>query len=125
MCRVCVCAPPLQVVGDKMYVFGGYGGDGRLDDCWEYSFDTRTWRQIEYLSDSPGVRENNGVVEHNQKLYLFGGYNGSEWLNDFWEFDLGMCVSRHTLHSLLLGLCLSQRRRLNIGVFLLVCLFAC
>lgn len=76
------------VVGDKMYVFGGYGGDGRLDDFWEYTFEGRSWRQIEYNSSSPGVRENNGVVEHDGKLYLFGGYNGSEWLNDFWEFDL-------------------------------------
>lgn len=76
------------VVGDRMYVFGGYGGDGRLDDCWEFNFETRGWRKIEYLSASPGVRENNGVVEHERSLYLFGGYNGSEWLNDFWQFNL-------------------------------------
>ena len=102
-----------------MYVFGGYGGDGRLDDCWEFNFgtsvrggrcaarplhdphqsghrcllsclhtETRAWKKIEYLSESPGVRENNGVVEHDRCLYLFGGYNGSEWLNDFWQFSL-------------------------------------
>ena len=51
--------------------------------------ETRAWRNIEYLSASPGVRENNGVVEHDRSLYLFGGYNGSEWLNDFWQFNLG------------------------------------
>ncbi len=27
------------VVGDKMYIFGGYGGEeGRLDDFWEFDF---------------------------------------------------------------------------------------
>lgn len=51
--------------------------------------ETRAWKKIEYLSESPGVRENNGVVEHDRCLYLFGGYNGSEWLNDFWQFNLG------------------------------------
>ena len=46
--------------------------------------------RVEYnaSSPSPGVRENNGVVEYKGSLYLFGGYNGSQWLNDFHEFNL-------------------------------------
>eukprot|EP00611_Tribonema_gayanum_P007104 TRINITY_DN16471_c0_g1_i1.p1 TRINITY_DN16471_c0_g1~~TRINITY_DN16471_c0_g1_i1.p1 ORF type:complete len:513 (-),score=180.22 TRINITY_DN16471_c0_g1_i1:25-1563(-) len=76
------------VVGSKMYMFGGYGGSGRLDDFFEFDFDTRVWRRVEYSGPGPGVRENNGVVEYGGKLYLFGGYNGSCWLNDFHEFDL-------------------------------------
>ncbi|CAM9508868.1 unnamed protein product, partial [Phaeothamnion confervicola] len=76
------------VVGNKLYMFGGYGGNGRLDDFYEFDFVTRLWRKISHIGGSPGVRENNGVVEYNGKLYLFGGYNGSQWLNDFHEFDL-------------------------------------
>lgn len=76
------------VVGDSLYLFGGYGGDGRLDDSWMYNWEKRTWKRLEYTTPSPGERENNGIVEHDGKLYLFGGYNGSEWLNDFHEFDI-------------------------------------
>lgn len=71
-----------------MYMFGGYGGNGRLDDFFEYDFETRTWTKMKCYGASPGVRENNGVVEYKGKLYLFGGYNGSQWLNDFHEFNL-------------------------------------
>jgi hypothetical protein len=41
-------------------MFGGYGGNGRLEDFFEYSFKTRTFKKIECGGDSPGVRENNG-----------------------------------------------------------------
>lgn len=70
----------LQVVGNKLFMFGGYGGNGRLDDFYEFSFgrtshvvfssimkysltsvllETKTWREVEYTGTSPGVRENN------------------------------------------------------------------
>lgn len=76
------------VCGNKLYLFGGYGGNGRLDDFFEFDFDSKLWRRVEYDGPSPGVRENNGVVEYNGMLYLFGGYNGQCWLNDFHEFNL-------------------------------------
>lgn len=69
-------------------MFGGYGGSGRLDDFYEFNFDSKVWKRVDYTGPSPGVRENNGVVEFRGCLYLFGGYNGSQWLNDFHEFNL-------------------------------------
>lgn len=77
------------IVGDMMYMFGGYGGNGRLDDFFEYSFETRQFRAVVPKGEvNPGVRENNGVVFYKGCLYIFGGYNGSQWLNDFHEFNL-------------------------------------
>ena len=76
------------VVGNKLYVFGGYGGSGRLADFFEYDFETKTFHEVHTAGDSPGVRENNGVVLYKNRLYIFGGYNGNDWLNDFHEFDL-------------------------------------
>ncbi|CAM9089696.1 unnamed protein product [Chrysoparadoxa australica] len=76
------------VVGKQMYVFGGYGGKGRLDDFYSFDFDSKVWNVVESYGPSPGVRENNGVVEYNGCLYLFGGYNGSNWLQDLHEFSL-------------------------------------
>jgi len=80
------------IVGNKLYMFGGYGGEtgGRLDDFYSYSFDTNTWEEVEVQSeDKPGCRENNGVViGDSSRVYLFGGYNGQAWLNDLWTFDI-------------------------------------
>jgi N-acetylneuraminic acid mutarotase len=77
------------VVGTKMYMFGGYGGNGRLGDFFVYDFEERRWSRVDCKGDvMPGVRENNGMVVHGDCLYLFGGYNGSTWLNDFHRFDL-------------------------------------
>eukprot|EP00903_Cladosiphon_okamuranus_P012455 g11664.t1 len=76
------------VVGNKLFMFGGYGGSGRLDDFWEFDFETRVWKEVHCQGPSPGVRENNGVVEYKGSLYLFGGYNGSQWLNDFHGFHI-------------------------------------
>ena len=74
--------PPLSSRG-KLYMFGGYGGSGRLDDFFEYDFATKVWTKLECTGVSPGVRENNGVVVQGRCLYMFGGYNGTSWLNDF------------------------------------------
>lgn len=49
----------------------------------------RDWKEVKCHGPSPGVRENNGVVEYKGSLYLFGGYNGSQWLNDFHGFHIG------------------------------------
>jgi N-acetylneuraminic acid mutarotase len=56
-----------------MFMFGGYGGSGRLDDFYEFNFETKVWSKVRYNGPSPGVRENNGVVEYKGCLYLFGG----------------------------------------------------
>jgi len=79
------------VVKGRLYMFGGYGGGtGRLDDFYQFSFDSNTWSEVEVLSDvKPGCRENNGVVIGDaSRVYLFGGYNGNSWLNDLWMFDI-------------------------------------
>lgn len=60
-----------------------------LDACRSRMAATRTWKMVQCHGPSPGVRENNGVVEYKGSLYLFGGYNGSMWLNDFHGFHIG------------------------------------
>ena len=59
-----------------------------LTDFFEFCLSTRKFREVEEKGESPGVRENNGVVLYKTALYIFGGYNGSTWLNDFHEFSL-------------------------------------
>ena len=110
------------LVGDVMYIFGGYGGEGRLDDFWMFQFEDSTWTRIEYTTASPGERENNGMVEHDGKLYLFGGYNGSAWLADLWELDLGACACVGLGVSVSLCLCVSVSLCLCISLCVSLCL---
>lgn len=75
------------VFEDALYVFGGYGGSGRLDDIFKFDFQTRCWNKVEVQGQTPAGRENNGAVVHGNKMYLFGGYSGFTWLNDFHALD--------------------------------------
>eukprot|EP00929_Paragymnodinium_shiwhaense_P010216 TRINITY_DN114758_c0_g1_i1.p1 TRINITY_DN114758_c0_g1~~TRINITY_DN114758_c0_g1_i1.p1 ORF type:complete len:515 (-),score=108.81 TRINITY_DN114758_c0_g1_i1:25-1569(-) len=72
---------------DTLYVFGGYGGGGRLDDICRFDFPSRCWHRVEVQGSVPVGRENNGAVVHGNKMYLFGGYSGFTWLNDFLSFS--------------------------------------
>jgi len=75
------------VYKDALYIFGGYGGSGRLDDIFRFDFLARSWSQVHAQGTAPGGRENNGAVVHGNKMYLFGGYSGFTWLNDFLSFN--------------------------------------
>jgi len=72
---------------DALYVFGGYGGSGRLDDIYRFDFPARCWQRLDCQGAIPAGRENNGAVVHGDKMYLFGGYSGFTWLNDFHAFN--------------------------------------
>ncbi|KAF4662440.1 Leucine-zipper-like transcriptional regulator 1 [Perkinsus chesapeaki] len=74
------------VYKDALYVLGGYGGSGRLDDLFRFDFNTRLWSQVHTKGETPTGRENNGAVVIGNKMYLFGGYSGYNWLNDFHYF---------------------------------------
>jgi len=76
------------VYGTKLYIFGGYGGESRLGDFYQYCFLSRCWSVVMTTGEiCPGPRENNGFVSFGSCLYLFGGYDGVRWLNDTWEFN--------------------------------------
>ena len=79
------------VYQDALYVFGGYGGSGRLDDIFKFDFQARYWKQVHAQGATPVGRENNGAVVHGNKMYLFGGYSGFTWLNDFLAFNFDTC----------------------------------
>jgi N-acetylneuraminic acid mutarotase len=72
---------------DNLYIFGGYGGGGRLDDICRFDFTLKCWERVVVQGSMPAGRENNGAVVHGNKMYLFGGYSGFTWLNDFLSFD--------------------------------------
>ena len=76
------------VYDNALYILGGYGGNGRLDDLWKYSFADNQWHRLDTWGPAPPARENNGAVVYNGAIYIFGGYSGFFWLNDFHRLDL-------------------------------------
>jgi N-acetylneuraminic acid mutarotase len=77
------------VVGDKGYIFGGYGGTfpntNYLDDLWEYDKNTGTWSQKSSLSSLMSnvfVYSYSNSFVINQKFYFitdFSVQNDSTW----------------------------------------------
>ena len=75
-----------------MYTFGGYNGNERLNDMYEFSFDTHRWTMVhsdsptDATGDVPSGRSSLVSQVYNNSLFIFGGYNGQVVLNDFYEF---------------------------------------
>lgn len=73
-------------IGNKVYVGGGYDGNDRLIDFWEFDQVTGTWFQ---KADFPGTPRNSAVTfTIGGKGYIGTGYDENDnKLKDFWEYD--------------------------------------
>ena len=71
------------VINDKMYIFGGVGDQGFLDDLWEYDPAANAWQQ---LSSFITPRINHSAIALYSKMYVFGGQDTNGRLNDLWEY---------------------------------------
>ncbi|TGZ78041.1 hypothetical protein EX30DRAFT_310548 [Ascodesmis nigricans] len=87
----------LNIVGSKLYVFGGQVDGIFFNDLTSFDLNTlqhpgSRWEVVAPAgegtsADIPAPRTNHSIVTWNEKLYLFGGTNGTEWFNDVWSFD--------------------------------------
>ncbi|MCK4353607.1 hypothetical protein KAW65_09415 [candidate division WOR-3 bacterium] len=76
-------------VEDVMYIYGGQGETGLLDDIWSFDPVTETWTQLPSGGAStPVARENASMVGYGDDLYVYGGTDatGSN-LMDFWSYN--------------------------------------
>lgn len=73
-------------IGNKVYIGGGYDGDKRLTDLWEFDEPTGTWIP---KAAFPGTPRNSAVAfSINGKGYVGTGYDENDnKLKDFWEYD--------------------------------------
>jgi hypothetical protein len=78
----------MAAAGGKLYVFGGCGINGRLNDLHEFDPSTNSWRQLP-SPDSVNPRGGSVLVASidGSKLYVLGGFSGKE-LDDCHCFDL-------------------------------------
>ncbi len=75
-------------IGEKLYIYGGCGSDGRLSDLYEYCTVANAWRR---LPDAPVRGRGGAVLEASSDggaLWLLGGFAGEE-TRDLLRFDLG------------------------------------
>jgi len=73
--------------GDKFYVFGGCGEEGRLADLYEYCAAANAWRR---LGDAPVAGRGGAVLEAStdgKSLWLVGGFAGHE-TRDVLRYDV-------------------------------------
>ena len=75
-------------VGKKLFVFGGCGESGRLNDLYSFDTVTRTWTAHPSCEELPG-RGGPGFVASGDgsSLFVIGGFAGKE-MNDVFCFDL-------------------------------------
>lgn len=73
----------MDLIDDKVILFGGKDADGDLGDTWY--FDGENWTN-QYPSVSPGPRHGHSSVVVDKKMYVFGGSGSGFLLNDLWEY---------------------------------------
>lgn len=72
----------------SVYMFGGQA-NSNLNDLWQYSLNTQSWRSLTPVGPLPPTRLGHTLVldESKRRLILFGG-QGSGFFSDVWAFDL-------------------------------------
>jgi dynein heavy chain len=67
------------VIGNQMFVFGGYGGSGfarrDFNDISALDLETWEWRNVECTGELPEARSGHQGVSVQENLYVIGGWN--------------------------------------------------
>eukprot|EP00227_Mantoniella_beaufortii_P007284 CAMPEP_0197585694 /NCGR_PEP_ID=MMETSP1326-20131121/7914_1 /TAXON_ID=1155430 /ORGANISM="Genus nov. species nov., Strain RCC2288" /LENGTH=351 /DNA_ID=CAMNT_0043150237 /DNA_START=141 /DNA_END=1193 /DNA_ORIENTATION=- len=85
------------LVNDQLYVFGGQGQFGCLNDLWVFDFERCTWALIDVIGAPPSVRTGHCACVSDGVMFIFGGKDvrpgaGSSDVvtySDLYGFDLG------------------------------------
>mmetsp|Transcript_13575 Transcript_13575/g.31683 ORF Transcript_13575/g.31683 Transcript_13575/m.31683 type:complete len:551 (-) Transcript_13575:450-2102(-) len=96
--------PPCQrslhvasVLKDKIFVFGGYDGQNRVNDFYEFDFKKMEWRTIPPVGQLPTPRDRHTSVVYGNAFYVFAGFDGTTRVQDFYEYSFDsaqwQCVS--------------------------------
>lgn len=76
-----------NLVGNKLYVFGGWNGKKGLNDLHVLDVDAMEWSCPAVSGTPPTTRNNHATFVVGTKLYLHGGHDGSKWLADLHVLD--------------------------------------
>jgi N-acetylneuraminic acid mutarotase len=72
----------------SIFVFGGYDGQAKLSDFYEYNTETNTWQEVICSGHgvTPSARHSHSCVVYEDSMYLFGGFDGY-FKNDLHRFN--------------------------------------
>jgi hypothetical protein len=72
-----------NLIGDRIFTFGGWNGKEGLADLCVLATNDLTW-SVPATKGGPSARNNHSTFVHGSKLYIHGGHDGRRWLADFW-----------------------------------------
>ena len=77
-----------SIIGDNLYIFGGWDGSKRLNDLFVFNLKEFIWSQIAVVGESPAPRAGMELCNVTDKLFLFGGSGPHAFcFNDLYTFD--------------------------------------
>ena len=76
-----------DVIGNKLYIFGGWNGKKALNDLHILDTDEQRWYEPDITGRVPACRNNHTTAVSGSKIYVHGGHDGAQWLDDLYVFD--------------------------------------
>lgn len=76
-----------NLVGTKLYVFGGWNGKKGLNDLHVLDVETMEWDMPAVEGTFPTTRNNHATFVVDSRLYVHGGHDGNKWLDDLHVLD--------------------------------------
>ena len=76
-----------NIIGSKLYIFGGWNGFSAFNDVFAMDLENYTWSEILCTGNLPISRNNHRTATYKHKIYVHGGHDGTKWLDDLFVFD--------------------------------------
>lgn len=76
-----------NLIGNCLYIFGGWNGKRGLTDLHVLNVDTMSWEVPRCAGVTPSSRNNHATFVVGSKLYVHGGHDGTKWLSDLHCLD--------------------------------------
>lgn len=76
-----------DLIGNKLYVFGGWNGKQALNDLYVLDFNTMTWSLRDLTGNGPSSRNNHSIAMVGVQLFIHGGHDGTAWLKDLYTLN--------------------------------------
>jgi N-acetylneuraminic acid mutarotase len=76
-----------DLIGNNLYVFGGWNGNKALNDLYVLDFAKMSWTLRDLTGNGPSSRNNHSIAMVGIKLFIHGGHDGMQWLSDLYTLD--------------------------------------
>jgi hypothetical protein len=91
------------VYDHKLWIFGGYDGNARLNDMWSIPLNQgpkNTWCEQEQSGEQPSTVCNSPLAIVHDCMYLFSGQSGAKTSNLLFKFDFKTSRLKSTISIL-------------------------